>query len=265
MELTMEKLDLQNELKGVCDEWLELFDLSNWEKGDIYFSSPSKGNVFNAFKLFRPNETKIIIIGQDPYPDEKYPDKADGLSFSQNGKNPAVDSLKNIYSAINLYNKKNDINNWNTDLTTWATNNKVLLLNTALTYNLNENHYCFWKSFVEKIVFNLIENMNKKENSKLVVFLWGVPSQQIFFNCISKKFKTLFLDALNSEEQKKFKMGKLIKNKIICIENKKIFLTSHPCNMSAWRGFKKHAPEHFKLCDIFLENNIWKDFPKNNQ
>ena len=54
----MEKLDLQNELKSVCDEWLELFDLSNLEKGAINFSSPSKGNVFNAFKLFSPDKNK---------------------------------------------------------------------------------------------------------------------------------------------------------------------------------------------------------------
>lgn len=59
---------------------------------------PSQGDIFNAFDGLRPQDVKVLIIGQDPYPDEA---KAHGLAFSyNNGEIPAEDSLLNIFRKI---------------------------------------------------------------------------------------------------------------------------------------------------------------------
>lgn len=111
--------------------------------------------IFNAFTLFKPEDTRILILGQDPYPNAE---RAHGLAFSfGDNKIPADDSLLNIFKAIKAYkenktfdtvnveeikgNIKKKIQPWNTNLKTWAGNNGILLLNTALTYKENEKHF----------------------------------------------------------------------------------------------------------------------------
>ncbi|KXT29118.1 uracil DNA glycosylase superfamily protein [Candidatus Phytoplasma oryzae] len=48
-----------------------------FKKGKIIF--PSFSNIFQAFKLTSFNHTKVVILGQDPYPGVN---QAHGLSFS---------------------------------------------------------------------------------------------------------------------------------------------------------------------------------------
>lgn len=52
---------------------------------------PKQDEIFNAFEGLKPQDVKVLIIGQDPYPDEA---KAHGLAFSyRDGSIPADDSL----------------------------------------------------------------------------------------------------------------------------------------------------------------------------
>ena len=89
---------------------------------------PNQSDIFNAFEGLKPQDVKVLIIGQDPYPDEA---KAHGLAFSyKDGTISADDSLRNIFHKI-----KEDVgidNNF-TNLSTWKEQG-VLLLNTALTF-----------------------------------------------------------------------------------------------------------------------------------
>lgn len=211
--------------------------------------------IFKAFSLFPLNETRVLIIGQDPYPDVN---RAHGLAFSfADNKKPADDSLLNIFKAIQAYNtEKEDIANWNTNLEKWAKENKVLLLNTALTYEkthdiekkeikkaqnkLYTKHKNIWKPLFNEIIKNLVNN------NKICVFLWGQKAQKAYNNAIKN---------------------------VNVNENVKVYKTSHPSNngQAVKKGFSDDAPNHFKACDKFLGANpqtgkyIWKDFPENNK
>ena len=90
---------------------------------------PSKDKVMRCLEYSQgPHDVKVVILGQDPYPD---PEQADGLAFSsKNGKVPK--SLANIHKEI-----INDVYvgikcHMPTDLEHWAKQG-VLLLNTTLT------------------------------------------------------------------------------------------------------------------------------------
>ena len=55
---------------------------------------PSRELIFNAFKLTPLNEVKVVIFGQDPYPN---PNEAMGLAFSVNKGIKVPPSLVNIF------------------------------------------------------------------------------------------------------------------------------------------------------------------------
>jgi len=83
--------------------------------------------TFRALELCQPEQTKVVIIGQDPYHTHG---KADGLAFSiPTDFGGRLDSLGNIFKEIadDLGAERSE-----TDLTDWA-DQGVLLLNTALT------------------------------------------------------------------------------------------------------------------------------------
>ena len=284
------KLNLDEESKCVCEGWLSKAN-KQLLKNEIYFSSPSEGEVFNAFKLFKPEETKVLIIGQDPYPSKgRNEGRAHGLAFSFANRNniiePADDSLLNIFKAIVKYRKYKDIkeNNdtaaWNTNLENWAKNknNKVLLLNTALTYKDNEEHFSVWEEFVMDIISSLlITKINGKDN--FAVFLWGIEAQNIFAQSLNRldkecinEFKNIDIIKDNRSKKKiRFKcIKKLIKGKKPLKSqtgNIKLYMTSHPSNnhQSVKKGFSDDAPKHFECCDKFLGDDIWLKFPENNK
>lgn len=87
---------------------------------------PPKKLIFNSFNFFNIEDTKVVIIGQDPYINKN---EAMGLSFSVPNGTKIPPSLRNIFKEI--FNNLNIINN-NTDLTCWAKQG-VLLLNSSLT------------------------------------------------------------------------------------------------------------------------------------
>ena len=56
----------------ISEKWLELCDLTDIlekveQERSVHVVYPPKEDVFNAFKYFEPNDTKVVIIGQDPY------------------------------------------------------------------------------------------------------------------------------------------------------------------------------------------------------
>lgn len=126
---------------------------------------PAKENIFAAFKTTSFKDTKVVILGQDPYHNDG---QAQGYSFSVPKDFPLPPSLKNIYKELeNEYHVKV---NRNGDLTDWARQG-VLLMNTVLTV---EAHKAFshskmgWQNFTNEA----LKWLNKKEEP-VVFLLWG--------------------------------------------------------------------------------------------
>lgn len=156
------------------DEWekpyykaLQEFLKVEYETQKIY---PHIDDIFNALKMTSFEETRVVIIGQDPYHGEG---QAHGLCFSvKEGVTPPP-SLKNIFKE-----QLNDVGRpitKNGDLTSWAKQG-VLLLNTVLTVreaNPNSHKGKGWENFTDRIIFEL----NKKA-TPVVFLLWGANAQK---------------------------------------------------------------------------------------
>lgn len=86
---------------------------------------PPRDKTFRAFKYFKPKDCKVIIIGQDAYPNKEH---ANGLAFSS--ESPEIPaSLKNIFKELET---DLQITNITPNLEPWAKQG-VLLLNSILS------------------------------------------------------------------------------------------------------------------------------------
>jgi uracil-DNA glycosylase len=132
---------------------------------------PYSHDLFNAFKHFELNDTKVVILGQDPYISlQKVSDTlsipwAMGLSFSVNTGVNIPPSLNNIYKELiedHLLPSKPKTGN----LIGWAQQG-VLLLNSALTVKEgnSNSHATVWEDFTDSIIKQISDKTNN------VVFL----------------------------------------------------------------------------------------------
>ncbi len=131
---------------------------------------PDMHDIFNALHYTSYADTKVVILGQDPY---HGPGQAHGLSFSVKSGIPAPPSLQNIFKELH-----SDLGCSIPDngcLVPWAEQG-VLLLNTVLTVRQGEAHSHKgqgWETFTDRVISLL------NEREKPVVFvLWGSPAQQ---------------------------------------------------------------------------------------
>ncbi|WP_338784162.1 uracil-DNA glycosylase [Bacillus paranthracis] len=130
---------------------------------------PKKENIFNALEYTSYENTKVVILGQDPY---HGPNQAHGLSFS------VQPGIKTPPSLLNMYKELRDEYGYdipnNGYLVKWAEQG-VLLLNTVLTVRqgeANSHKGKGWEHFTDRV----IELLNERE--KPVIFiLWGRHAQ----------------------------------------------------------------------------------------
>ena len=131
---------------------------------------PEAKNIFNAFNLCSFNDTKVVIIGQDPY---HQPNQAHGLCFSVLDPTPCPPSLKNIYKEIEL-----DLGiepPTSNDLSRWAKQG-VLLINATLTVEANKagsHRNKGWEEFTDSVIKHLAN-----EKKGIVFLLWGSYAQK---------------------------------------------------------------------------------------
>lgn len=127
---------------------------------------PTKENVFRAFQYFKPKGTKVIIIGQDPYPNRS---DACGLAFSsQSGKIPP--SLQNIFKELKEDMFPGRVILKSGDLEDWA-NQGILLFNSVLTVEEDKSasHARLgWEQFTTKVIQQIV-NLDQP----LVIIAWG--------------------------------------------------------------------------------------------
>ena len=135
---------------------------------------PKPENVFTALNLVKFEDVKVVIIGQDPYHNEK---QAHGLSFSVEEDVALPPSLQNIFKELH-----DDIGcdiPKSGNLTKWATQG-VLLLNSVLTVRKNQPNSHQGKGW-EQITSKIIDLLNKREDP-VIFLLWGNSAKKIGAN-----------------------------------------------------------------------------------
>jgi len=112
---------------------------------------PSKNKLLLPFSYFKLNELRIVILGEEPYPN---PELSNGLAFSVNKDILKIpQSINNIFKEINEeYNYKYKFTHG--DLNKWASREKILLLNTSLTISSKK----YWRKYTDLIIKELSEN-----------------------------------------------------------------------------------------------------------
>lgn len=178
---------------------------------------PPRTQTFKAFELTPYNEVKVVILGQDPYPN---PGEAHGLAFSvHTDVSRKPDSLKNIHKVL-VSDLSRTLGRPVTtpergSLEGWAQQG-VLLLNTALTVRVGtkadrEVHRQWrwegqgWSTFTDAV----IKAVNDKPEG-VVFILWGKDARK--------------------------------KEKLIDRSRHAVIKSSHPSPLSAWRGFLTSSP-----------------------
>ncbi|WP_338822777.1 uracil-DNA glycosylase [Mycoplasmopsis felifaucium] len=138
---------------------------------------PCEENIFRCFNYFEPEDTKVVIIGQDPY---YLPNQADGLAFSTyDSKCPK--SLQNIFKELKKDYPNIELQTY--QLEHWA-KQKILLLNATLTVNENEPNS--HKNFGWSIFINNVLNYLASINDKFIFVLWGKDAYKTVEKVISQ-------------------------------------------------------------------------------
>lgn len=185
----------------LADEWqkpyyknLRGFLKTEYQTHNIY---PDMNDIFNALKYTSFADTKVVIIGQDPYHGKG---QAHGLCFSVKKGITPPPSLKNIYKEL-----EDDIGfkiPIHGELTSWAKQG-VLMLNNVLTVREglpNSHKNMGWEIFTDRVISEL-----DKKQTPVVFLLWGANAR---------------------------KKAEIIKNPI----HRKL-ITVHPSPLSAYNGF----------------------------
>jgi uracil-DNA glycosylase len=131
---------------------------------------PPQEKVFAALHATSLRDTKVVILGQDPYHGAG---QADGLAFSVSRNTAIPPSLRNILKE--LHDDLGVAVPTHGDLTSWAQQG-VLLLNTTLTVREGEagSHYGRgWETLTDVI----IRKIDEKADS-VVFLLWGTHARK---------------------------------------------------------------------------------------
>lgn len=145
---------------------LREFLIREYRTEEVY---PPMEDIFNALKYSSYSDTKVVIIGQDPY---HQPGQAHGLCFSVNKGVRIPPSLVNIYKEI-----KNDLGIDQPPhgyLADWA-HQGVLLLNATLTVRRgrpNSHKGKGWEIFTDRII-----NILNQRDKPMVFILWGANAR----------------------------------------------------------------------------------------
>lgn len=124
--------------------------------------NPDVHDIFRVFEQPMKN-VKVVILGQDPYPNPKY---ATGYAYAipEGLKSPpTLNAIKaEVYSSVN----------GNAELLKWVEQG-VLLLNTALTVERGKpgSHLNYWRPFMQRVISTL------SEQHPCIWMLWGNHAQ----------------------------------------------------------------------------------------
>jgi len=220
-------------LQNINDGWKPFFEQNKKEFDDIISKIeeirttkiiyPSNNDIFRTLFYFPPEETKLVILGQDPYINEENNiPQACGLSFSVPESHKKIPpSLKNIYKEIKNCYPEIIIPNHGC-LKKWVENEKIILLNCSLTVEKGKSnsHINLWEKFTDK----LIKFISMKAPNAIYLLMGNF--------------------AINKIEQS-----------LQLLNNINIFTTVHPSPLSAHRGFFG-SMVFKKINDYLISKNI---------
>ena len=152
-------------MHGIGNDWDGML-AAEFETHRIY---PPQPDVFNALRYSSYADTKVVILGQDPYHQEG---QAHGLCFSVNKGVKIPPSLGNIYKELQA-----DLGIQPPQhgyLASWAQQG-VLLLNAVLTVRdsmPNSHKGRGWEIFTDAV----IKKLNEREKP-MVFILWGANAK----------------------------------------------------------------------------------------
>ncbi|SDG17610.1 Uracil-DNA glycosylase [Selenomonas sp. WCT3] len=158
---------LADELQQPYYRELRQFLIQEYRTQRIY---PDMFAIFNALHYTAYQDTKVVILGQDPY---HGPGQAHGLSFSVLPGVQPPPSLLNIFKELQTDLGCTIPNNG--CLKPWAEQG-VLLLNTVLTvreHQAGSHQHRGWETFTDKI----ISLLNEREKP-MAFILWGSPARR---------------------------------------------------------------------------------------
>ncbi|TAI48872.1 uracil-DNA glycosylase [Flagellimonas allohymeniacidonis] len=156
------KTQLQPEFEKPYFKQLVQFVRQEYSQHTCY---PKGKDIFSAFDHCPFYETKVVIIGQDPY---HGPNQANGLCFSVKDGIPHPPSLVNIFKEIKVdvgtaYPKSGNLERW--------ADQGVLLLNATLTVRAHQagsHQNKGWEQFTDGVI-----QLLSSELEGLVFLLWG--------------------------------------------------------------------------------------------
>lgn len=172
---------------------------------EAYASSicfPPKQKIFEAFRLCRLEDVRVVILGQDPYHGAG---EAHGLAFSVQQGIKMPPSLRNIFKELESEYGIDLLRT--TDLTSWAEQG-VLLLNSVLTVEKDKagSHAKWgWEDFTDATIAFI-----SKENAHVVFVLWGDYARK--------------------------------KKNLIDLSKHAVIESAHPSPLSSYRGFFGSEP-----------------------
>ena len=145
---------------------------------------PIQSDVFKAFELCSLKDLKVVMLGQDPYPQKGV---ATGILFGNNkeiSNENLSPSLKVIKEAAINFEVPHNCIIFDQTLESWARQG-ILMLNSALTVEMNKvgSHTMLWRPFIAKLLKSLSEY-----NTAIIYVLFGRQAQS---------FKPYINDKLN--------------------------------------------------------------------
>jgi uracil-DNA glycosylase len=147
---------------------------------------PAQNNVFKAFEACPYDRLKVVMLGQDPYPQKGV---ATGILFGNKEEtrdedlSPSLQIVKE--AAINFEIPHNCII-FDPTLESWAKQG-ILMINSALTVEMNKvgSHVMLWRPFIASLLKKLSEN-----EPGIFYVLFGKQAQT-FKPYINKQFNTI--------------------------------------------------------------------------
>lgn len=144
------------------------------ERSKVEQIFPTSENIFKAFLLCPYSKLRVVMIGQDPYPQ---PNIATGILFgNKEGSINLSPSLKLVKDRVyqDFYFPYNEPK-FDCTLESWAKQG-ILMLNTALTVKANcpGSHAEIWKPFMIDLLTKL-----SMYNSGIIYLLFGNPAKAL--------------------------------------------------------------------------------------
>ena len=168
-------------LEEYFGKWMKVVDRRSLEEvlnklGPEYKRKPicpAQDKVFRAFELCPYDELKVVMLGQDPYPQKGI---ATGVLFGNNKEVTEENlspSLKIVKESCINYEIPHNIITFDQTLESWAKQG-ILMINSALTVEMNKvgSHVMLWRPFISKLLKNLSDN-----NTAIIYVLFGRQAQ----------------------------------------------------------------------------------------